>query len=434
MVHVRGGFLALILLGIILGLLAWCCRSTWHRALPHLPKRTRQLHPSTPNDCPLCRQAATSYQSPPAIVVRPWRDERWRRGAPRRIATQGHACRNPHCLYYGVIDAQIHALVADGHQGRTDRIQQFRCQACGTKVSARWGTALSHLKTPPARIGEVLSSLAEGLPIGAAVRVFGHGEATVTRWRDRAAQHAERLQRHFLPGLPLPHLQLDEIRTRLRARERVTWLWLALDPRTKLIPALVLGPRSQHTAHTLVHTLRAALAPGCTPVITTDGLRLYFYALTAHFGHWIAAGRRRRWMVDPALLYGQLHKRYQRRQLVRIKYQMSCGSRHALHTALRYLGWSGKLQTAFVERVNLTARQSVAALTRRTWATAQTAGGLHRQVEWWRAYYHFMRPHLSLRWQGRSCTPAMGFVKLSARREEERMQAGAATPLNPLSG
>ena len=31
-------------------------------------------------------------------------------------------------------------------------------------------------------------------------------------------------------------MQLDEIRTRLRARERVTWLWLALDPRSKLIP------------------------------------------------------------------------------------------------------------------------------------------------------------------------------------------------------
>jgi IS1 family transposase/transposase-like protein len=311
------------------------------------------------------------------------------------------------CPYAGSTDSHIHALAADGHHGRTDHIQDFVCQACGSRVSARWGTALYQLKTPPARIGVVLSALAEGLSVGAAVRVFGHGEGTITRWRDRAAQHAARLHRHLLRDLHLPHVQLDEIRTRLRPRSRVLWLWLALDPQTKLIPALALGARTQQTAHTLVHALRVTLAAGCTPVITTDGLRLYYYALTAHFGRWITAGRRCSWQVDPGLVYGQLQKRYRRRRLVRIRYQMGCGSQRVLQAALRALGWSGQLQTAFVERLNLTVRQSVAALTRRTWATAQTAEGLQRQVEWWRAYYHFVRLHRSLRQHRRACTPAM---------------------------
>jgi len=210
-------------------------------------------------------------------------------------------------------------------------------------------------------------------------------------------------------------VQLDEIRTRLRPREWVLWLWLALDPKTKLIPALALGARTQRTAHTLVHRLRDTLAAGCMPVITTDGLRLYFYALTAHFGSWVTTGRRRRWQVDPRLLDGQLHKRYRRRRLVRIRYQMGCGSRRALQATLRMLGWSGRLQTAFVERLNLTVRQSVAALTRRTWATAQTAAGLQRQVAWWRASYHFVRPHRSLRQHRGTCTPAMA-AGLTARR------------------
>ncbi len=94
---------------------------------------------------------------------------------------------------------------------------------------------------------------------------------------------------------------------------------------------------------------------------------------------------------------------------------MACGSRHALQVALRMLGWSGRLQTAFVERLNLTVRQSVAALTRRTWATAQTASGLQHQVEWWRAYDHFIRPHRSLRRHNQACTPAMA-AGLTARR------------------
>jgi len=69
-------------------------------------------------------------------------------------------------------------------------------------------------------------------------------------------------------------------------------------------------------------------------------------------------------------VYGQLHKRYRRRRLVRIRYQMGGGSRRALQVALRALGWSGRPQTAFVERLNPAVRQSVAALTRHTWATA----------------------------------------------------------------
>jgi IS1 family transposase/transposase-like protein len=288
-------WLVLILAVLVLGvLLAFGCR-----VRPRTPPRAgwlRRWRPRSPDDCPLCRQ-----EGPPSpacalpIRPRPWREGRSGRGAPRRIATEGYACRRSGCLYYGITDARVHALIAAGRQGRSDCTQQFRCQACGAKVSARWGTALSHLKTPPGRVGEVLSALAEGLDVCAAVRVFGHGEATITRWRDRAARHADHLHGQFLRDLHLPHLQLDEPRTRLRPRGRALWLWLALDPRTKLIPALVLGPRTQQAAHGLVHALRTILAPTCVPLVTTDGLRHYYYALTAHFGSWVGSGRRQRW-------------------------------------------------------------------------------------------------------------------------------------------
>src|SRR5918998_1782132 len=187
-------------------------------------------------------------------------------------------------------------------------------RACGTKVSARWGTALYQLKTPPARVGEVLSALAEGLDVAAAVRVFGHGEGTIARWQARAGRHADRLHDRLLRGLHPPHLQLDELRTRLRSRRAVLWLWLALDPLTKLVPAVHLGPRTQASAHAVVHALRDRLAPGCVPIVTSDGLRLYFYALTAHFGQWVAEGPRRAWRVVETLVYGQVQKRYRRRR------------------------------------------------------------------------------------------------------------------------
>src|SRR5215472_814956 len=91
-----------------------------------------------------------------------------------------------------------------------------------------------------------------------------------------------------------PHLQLDELRTRLRNHTHVLWVWLAIDPSTKILPVLHLGPRTQNAAHAVIHALQRILAPGCLPLFTSDGLNLYFYALTAHFGHWFVGCRRGR--------------------------------------------------------------------------------------------------------------------------------------------
>ncbi len=60
---------------------------------------------------------------------------------------------------------------------------------------------------------------------------------------------------------------------------------------------------------------------------------------------------------------------------------MRCGTAEDLRAALAKLGLSGRLNTAFVERVNLKLRQGVAALARRTWATAQAAPSLLAQLE-----------------------------------------------------
>ncbi len=277
-----------------------------------------------------------------------------------------------------------------------------RCQACHTTFTSRRNTALYRLKTPSQQIAMVLSALAEGLDLSEAWRVFGFRHATITTWLSRAGEHAQTLHEHFFCHLRLLHLQLDELRTRLRNVSQVLWIWLAIDPLTKIMPVLQLGPRTQHMAHSVIHSLRQILAPSCLPLFTSDGLNLYFYALTAHFGHWLPAGRRgqqrRQWQVAAGLIYGQAKKNYRRRKLVRVSHVMRLGTEDVLKAALQSLGLSGRLNTAsFIERVNLTERHGVAALARRTWATAQQSPSLLAHLEWWRAYYHFVRPHASLR-------------------------------------
>ena len=222
------------------------------------------------------------------------------------MKTVGFACPNPMCLYFGITDDQIHALVGDGKHGHAERIQTFRCRACRTTFSARRDTPLYRLKTPSHQVAIVLSALAEGLDPSAAERVFGYRQATITTWLSRAGEHAQALHERSLRHLWLPHLQRDELRTRLRSAQRVLWLWLAIDPLSKLLPVLHVGPRTQRSAHTVIHSLRYILAPGCIPLFTSDGLHLYCYALTAHFGHWREVARRGRnilrWQVAAGLI------------------------------------------------------------------------------------------------------------------------------------
>src|SRR5260221_12589069 len=217
----------------------------------------------------------------------------------------------------------------------------------------------------------------------------------------RAGEYAQTLYQRSFCHLRLPHLQLDELRTRLRGSTHVLWLWLAIDPLTKLLPVLHLGTRTKHTAHMVIHSLQQLLAPGCLPLFTSDGLNVYFYALTGHFAQWLAVSRRgrkvRQWQVAVGLTYGQVKKSYWRRKLMRVTPVMRLGTQADLKIALQGMGFSGRLNTAFIERVNLTVRHGVAALARRTWATAQQAPQLLCHLEWWRAYYHFVRPHVSLR-------------------------------------
>jgi IS1 family transposase len=231
----------------------------------------------------------------------------------------------------------------------------------------------------------------------------------------------QRLHAQWLQGLHIGHVQLDEIRTRLRLREPVLWLWVAFDPSSKLVLVMHLGSRAQQVAHSVIHHLVKLLAPHCVPVLTSNGLYLYFYALTAHFGRWVqAVGEHRpQWQVCPDLLYGQLQRTVRRRKLVRVKQVLLLGTLEGLRTKLQSLGFSGKLNTSFVERVNLTMRRGVAGLARQTWATAQTAGHLLAQAELWRGYYHFVRVHDGL-------SVPIGAGDRRGRRYHQRTPAQAA--------
>jgi hypothetical protein len=109
------------------------------------------------------------------------------------------------------------------------------------------------------------------------------------------------------------------------------------------VAGLACRGRAQADAHRLVHRVKAVLARGWVPVFTSDGLRQYFYALTAHFGQWVEEKGKRKpvWQVLPSLLYGQFRKVKVGRKLKQVYTKMLCGERSVLRTVLQSMGLSG---------------------------------------------------------------------------------------------
>jgi hypothetical protein len=170
------------------------------------------------------------------------------------------------------------------------------------------------------------------------------------------------------------------------------------------------------------------LAPDCAPLFLTDGFKEYTTALLTHYGQWVQSERRQatgplpppRWMPLPQLLYAQVIKTVRRRRLVRVTHRVVFGTLEAVNQVLVPYGW--QINTAFIERLNLTIRQHVAAVGRRVATLCKGEEGLRQQLALFQVYHNFVLPHTSLRQplpqpvptkgtgsatQWRPCTPAM---------------------------
>jgi hypothetical protein len=153
-------------------------------------------------------------------MSRPWGEVTSRRGAPKRRPTSGFACPNPPCLYFGIPEAHLHALLGDGKHGPASQIQPFRSQACRTPFSARRHSPVSRLKTPAHQVALVLAALAQGLDLSAAERVAGlssgHHHEPFSRARARTPRRSTSAPfapsisppstwRNSAPGCTVPH-------------------------------------------------------------------------------------------------------------------------------------------------------------------------------------------------------------------------------------
>ncbi len=94
------------------------------------------------------------------------------------------------------------------HSHNPDR---YRCRVCKRTFSARRGTMLEGLRTPPALIIIVVTLLAYGCPIQAIVRAYGLDERTVADWQKRAGKHCQQVHHAIVEQgkVDTSHVQAD---------------------------------------------------------------------------------------------------------------------------------------------------------------------------------------------------------------------------------
>ena len=109
-----------------------------------------------------------------------------------------------------------------------------------------------------------------------------------------------------------------------------------------------------------------------------------------------AEGKKPIWVLLSDFVYAQVIKHQRRRRTVQVERRILWGDEKNYRDRLKIVGLIGKINTSFVERINLSIRQCVSKLTRRTWGLAHYTPELLEHLEWWRAYYHFVRYHESL--------------------------------------
>jgi transposase-like protein/IS1 family transposase len=411
--------------------------------VPAKPKRKRSPEPKAfegltqKPHCVLCEQESGETNPPPPVRPDPMPRTHRR---PRTVETSMHFCPHSHCDYRGWL--RLNNLRANGHPNGGPW-RQFHCTSCDGYFPEHHGTIFHGKQAAVELIVRVLACLAEGLGIRATARVFEVDANTVLHWLVEAAEQLTAFSAYFLCDLHVKQLQLDELYTVLNAvkagemREEEAirrlsrsphWVWTAIDPESKLLLVLAVGPRTLAMAQTVVHHVKRVLALGCVPLFLTDGFKEYRTALLAHCGHWVQPERRQaqgptpqpRWRPLPQLLYAQVVKTTRRRCLVDVTHRVVFGTLGAVNQVLSPLGW--QINTSFVERLNLNIRQHVAAVGRRVSTLCKGEDGLRQQLALYHVYYNFCLPHASLRqalpvpeatnargsakvWQ--PCTPAM---------------------------
>jgi transposase-like protein/IS1 family transposase len=297
---------------------------------------------------------------------------------------------NNHCPPSGKGDSG--AIICHGfYTTRHGKRRRYRCQSCGKTFCSTSGTPYYRLQHRRATLDEVAALSVEGLNKSAIARVKRIAWNTVHRWLERAAGWCRWFNNRKIKNFSGAELQADEIRTIVSSKQQSMWVFAVIDVWSRLWPSTMVGKRSYQNALVLFRDLFGRMSLETIPLITTDGFGFYEKVVGRVFG--------------AACVYGQVIKTHRNDHVVKVERRALIGA-GGLQQALRNSEDSAKLNTSFVERLNLTIRQGSSYLGRRTICQARGKERLEDHIELFRCYYNFIRPHRALKFGRAVRTPA----------------------------
>lgn len=250
---------------------------------------------------------------------------------------------------------------------------------------------------------QVLSALVEGNSIRSTSRMFDVHRDTICRLLKRVGSGCERLMEQQFRDLKCRSIQVDETwcfvkkkRNSMTPQERkkhpdlgTQYVFVAIDPDTRLVPAYIIGKRQLDTIIFLFDMMRNRIDGRF--LLVTDGLPIFEEAVD-----WVFHGQ-----IDYAIVikvYGRGHV-----QIIDEEKRYSPPRFRTLSKRTVYGDYDlSKLNTSHIERQNLTMRMSMRRFTRLTNGFSKTVSGLRAALALHFAYYNFCRIHQSIR-----TTPAM---------------------------
>jgi IS1 family transposase/transposase-like protein len=322
-------------------------------------------------------------------------------------------CPNRECTKYGKRGLGDHLTFRGYDQG----VRRIKCKMCNKTFSARMGTAYASLESDERIITIAMCALAEGNSLRGTGRIVNVDKDTVSHWLSKAGAHCWAVTLSLVHSLHITECQLDELwsfvykkEMNLSLLERVlghygdAWVWLAIAPEWRLVLAFVVGKRSQENADLLLAQVKA-VSCGYIPFFTSDQLPHYAQAILKTYGVpevlLDIPGKRgpkpKPKLVPPSrLVYAQVVKEREGGKVVKVTKKLIFGTEARLQERLTASTLSRTVNTSFVERQNLTCRQSNGRLSRKVLAFSKDLSSLENHLWLTFAYYHFVLPHSSL--------------------------------------
>jgi IS1 family transposase len=243
----------------------------------------------------------------------------------------------------------------------------------------------------------ILSHLVEGLSVRAIERLTGVHRDTIIRLMISTGERALEIMDSQFTNLTVKRLEVDEIWTYVGIKQKRLslseysergdqYVFVAIDPDTKLVPAFMVGKRNSTTTLRFLEMLNARIKNRFQ--LSTDSFTAYRDAVD--------------WVFGTEIDYAQIHKEY------------SSGDTKGPHryspgciTGIKILPMVGHplkkyISTSLVERQNLTMRMQMRRFTRLTNAFSKKLVSLQGAVSLHFFHYNFIRVHQTLR-----VTPAM---------------------------